>query len=94
MKIGKALKKTRESKGLTQKELSELTGINSKNISDYETDRHKPTWDNLEKIEKALNTSLFVIIFNNIKRDDDFVKNKYYFDISYEELKTLIENIF
>lgn len=94
MKIGTALKKIRESKGITQKELSLLTGINSKNISDYETDRHKPSWDRLEKIEKALDTSMFLIIFYSIKREDEVVKNKYFFDINYNELENLVKKIF
>lgn len=94
MKIGKALKKARKQKNISQKELSKLTGIHSQNISDYETDKHKPSWSSLEKIEKALNTSLFVIIFNSIERDSEFVKNKFAFDINYEELENIIKKIF
>ena len=55
--IGKNIRKTREDRGLTQKELSELTGISVIMLSQYENGKRKPKHDNLIKIASALSCS-------------------------------------
>ena len=55
MKFNERLKKYREDKGLTQVQLSELTGITTRQIQKYEVGKARPRLDAAEKIAKALN---------------------------------------
>ena len=55
MKFNERLKKFREDKGLTQVQLSELTGISARMIQKYEAGTARPRLDAAEKIAKALN---------------------------------------
>ena len=62
----KTLRQIRREKDMTQEELSSLTGITSRSITTYENDvqaLRNASYDNLEKIAKAL----------NIKVDDIFL---------------------
>lgn len=52
--LGKRIKEVRAAKGLTQEQLSELTGIGAASISKIESGIYHPTDDNLEKIAEAL----------------------------------------
>ena len=45
-------------KGVTQKELSELTGITQANISNYITGRQTPSFYKVDKIARALDCSI------------------------------------
>ena len=45
-------------KGVTQKELSEMTGITQSNISNYITGRQTPSFYNVDKIARALDCSI------------------------------------
>ena len=58
--IRKMLKKAREEKGITQKELSEKTGLTQSNISNIEKGVSKPTIDSLKKIADALGRRLYI----------------------------------
>lgn len=53
--IGKLIKFYRRKLGLTQTELSKLTGISQSTISDYEKGNIIPSISNIKKIAKALN---------------------------------------
>jgi transcriptional regulator with XRE-family HTH domain len=53
--IGKLIKFYRKKLGLTQTELSKLTGISQSTISDYEKGNIIPSISNIKKIAKALN---------------------------------------
>ena len=55
MKFNERLKKYREEKGLTQAQLSELAGITTRQIQNYEGGKARPRLDAAEKIAKALN---------------------------------------
>lgn len=55
--LGEKLKRAREKKGLGQKEVSVLTGINYKTISNYETGRSEPDVENLALLCRAYNVS-------------------------------------
>ena len=55
MKFNERLKKYREDKGLTQVQLSEFTGITTRQIQKYEGGKARPRLDAAEKIAKALN---------------------------------------
>ena len=48
------LKHAREKKGLTQMQLSEISGINYITLSDYERSAKEPILENMIKLEKIL----------------------------------------
>ncbi len=52
------LKKTRESKGLTQSELAAIAGLQAAAISHFETGQRSPSFDNLRKLSDALTVSV------------------------------------
>lgn len=62
MTIGDRIKAARKDKGLTQKQLEELCGINAANIRKYESGRQNPKIETLQKIAEALDTSIFSLI--------------------------------
>jgi len=55
-----ALIKARLAQGITQKELSEMTGIQQSNISRLESRNYNPTINLLKRIAKALGKELYV----------------------------------
>lgn len=64
MKFSERLKKIREEQGLTQVQLSELTGITTRQIQKYEGGQARPRLDAAEKIAKALNISADELLGN------------------------------
>ena len=64
MKFNERLKKLREEKGLTQVQLSELTGISARMIQQYESGNARPRLDAAEKIAKALNVTADQLLGN------------------------------
>lgn len=54
MNIGENIKKLRKEKGLTQKRLSELSGVHEVQIARYENGKSKPSVEILKKICEAL----------------------------------------
>lgn len=53
-KLGKKIKLARVEEDMTQRDLSEASGILQKSISRYETGQALPTLDTLEKMVKIL----------------------------------------
>lgn len=53
-KIGKQVRKIRESKDISQKELAEKMGTNQSVISELETGKYNPSVQYLERIAKVL----------------------------------------
>lgn len=53
--IGKILKTMRKLKGLTQNDLSNITGIPQNTISQYENGKFEPNYKTVELISKACN---------------------------------------
>lgn len=51
--IGKIIKTMRKVKGITQEDLSRLTGIPQNTISQYETDKFEPNYNTLYKISEC-----------------------------------------
>ena len=51
--IGKILKTMRKIKGLTQTELSTITGIPQNTISQYENSKFQPNYKTIEMISKS-----------------------------------------
>ena len=64
MKSNERLKKYREEKGLTQAQLSELAGITTRQIQNYEGGKARPRLDAAEKIAKALNITTDELLGN------------------------------
>ncbi len=57
-KLGERLKKAREEKGFTQRELAIRVGLSDKSISIYEKGKVYPPIRNLLMISKELNVSI------------------------------------
>lgn len=64
MKFNERLKKYREEKGLTQAQLSELAGITTRQIQNYEGGKARPRLDAAEKIAKALSITTDELLGN------------------------------
>ncbi len=64
MKFNERLKKYREEKGLTQAQLSELAGITTRQIQNYEGGKARPRLGAAEKIAKALNITTDELLGN------------------------------
>ncbi|MCD8028202.1 MAG: helix-turn-helix domain-containing protein [Erysipelotrichaceae bacterium] len=84
MTIGDNIKKHRKAKGLTQQELSEMTGIAREQLSHYETGFMTPRIQTLEKISTSLNVSL-----NELMKADE--NKDYHLILTKDEMKFLME---
>lgn len=73
----------RKEKGLTQKELGDLCGINEANIRKYEADKQNPKIETIEKIAKALGVPIV-----RIKEDLTWAEHQYT-----EEIKALSQEV-
>jgi len=60
--VGQNIKVIRKEKGITQKKLSELTGLAEITIRQYEADKFIPKIQQVEKIASALNVTPFDIM--------------------------------
>lgn len=58
MYSGKIIKKLRFERNINQTELAEILGITQNNISSYETDRTRPSFEILEKIADYFGVSI------------------------------------
>ncbi|NBK00664.1 XRE family transcriptional regulator [bacterium 1xD8-48] len=61
MTAGENIKRIRKEKGLTQKQLGELCGMNEVQIRRYELGGANPKFETVAKIAKALGTTPFVL---------------------------------
>lgn len=50
MTLGEKIRSARKDNGITQKQLADLIKVKHNSISDWESDKHKPDVDSLEKI--------------------------------------------
>lgn len=57
-KFGKKLQALRKAAGLTQEQVAQTTNLTIESISNIERGVHGPTFDNLEKIAKAVNVEV------------------------------------
>ena len=62
MSIGKNIRRIRKEKGLTQKKLGELSGINEVQIRQYELERATPKIGTVDKIATALEVNIIDIM--------------------------------
>ncbi|MCH3963006.1 MAG: helix-turn-helix domain-containing protein [Clostridium sp.] len=71
MDIGTKIKKIRESKNLTQKQLAEKIGVTPVTITRYENNNRKPSIETLNKMAKALNVTI-----NDLAGERDTITKK------------------
>lgn len=57
--IGSLIKKVREEKNMTQKDLADKIGVTYQNISQYERGKRAPKFSTLQKIADALDTPVW-----------------------------------
>lgn len=71
METGKKIKLIRTMRGLTQKQLGELSGIHEVAIRKYELGKNLPKKEQLKKIADALNVNVNSLLEFNIEADGD-----------------------
>lgn len=62
MELGERIKQIRESKNLSQKEVSEKIGVSYQQLAQWEKGTRNPTYRNIEKIANALNVSTLSLV--------------------------------
>ena len=90
--FAKKLKKARELKGVSQRELGLLTGLSDKSISAYEQGRVMPPLDILPKLAKHLNQSVSYFLNEETSIDRIMVKIDE-LDQVIESLKSLLPQV-
>lgn len=73
--LGLAIRELRTSKGITLKELSDLTNLSISYLSLLETGKSNPTISNINKICNALNITISHL-FTNVNTNDDLLVKK------------------
>ncbi len=85
----KNLKKLREEKGVSQKQLADVVSVSQQSINKYENHNIEPDIDTLIKMADYFETSVdYIIGHSNIRRKIEVVNS---YDLNIEEAK-LIEN--
>ena len=64
MDLGERFKKYRKKAGLTQKEASQIIGINSYQLGNYETNRSEPSITILKKMSNVYGVSIDTLVGN------------------------------
>ena len=73
MTLGEKIRLHRTMKGLTQKQLGEMTGIHEVSIRKYEADRMIPKKEQLEKLSECLGVSYNEFVDLHISTDSDIL---------------------
>ena len=73
--IGQQIGMLRKKHGLTIRELSELSGINSSNISKIENGKYNVSIDIIERICKSLGASVKIDIMHTLEELRDFINS-------------------
>lgn len=73
MTLGEKIKSIRNSRNMTQEQLSQISGISIAGIKKYETNDRKPKSDQLQKIAEALQISVNVFIDNEVRTISDLI---------------------
>lgn len=71
LSIGKRIQTVRERAGLTQEQLEEKTGVNTKYISAIERGQKNVTVKTLEKMAKGLNIELYELFLLPVEIDSE-----------------------
>lgn len=72
---GNTIKKLREKRGLTQKELAELINVSDKAVSKWETNRGLPDISIIEDLSKALGVSVTELLTGDLKTNENVSGN-------------------
>lgn len=88
MDLGEAIKKIREAKGLSQKEVALAAKIDTSNYSKIESGKTDPSFSSVQKIAKALGVQL-----TDLFKADEVLKDINSFDKSLMEKLALIEQL-
>lgn len=86
MHVGERIKAVREWDCMTQRELSEKSGINDANLRKYESGRQNPKKETVKRIAKALNINA-LIFDKDVVSDEEFqdaITEKYAMQDIYE----------
>lgn len=75
MNLGKAIKKFRKERNISQSDLCREAGISLTFLSQIENGRNKPSQDTMEKISEVLGVPVAIIQFYGIE-ETDIAKNK------------------
>ena len=67
MSIGNRIKHKRKELNMTQKELSDMTGIPTTTISDYEKDKYEPNATNILKISDVIKCKISWLVTGKIE---------------------------
>lgn len=70
MNIGVVIRNIRKERKISQKELSEITGLSKTIISLFEKNRKFPSVDSVKKIGEALNTSTVMLYALSVEEKD------------------------
>lgn len=87
--IGNKIRNLRKQKLLTQECLAELANINVTYLGKIEREESSPTIDTLDKIAKALNTSLIDLLYFESENISETVKNKKIVEATVEYINTV-----
>ncbi len=71
--LARTIKKYRKARKLTMEQLSEKSGINLSTLKKYETDNRNPKLEQLSKIAKALEVSVFEFLDIDVKSVNDII---------------------
>ena len=77
LQIGNIIRKYRNDKGYTQKEMAKLCGIPYSTYSNYENNNREPSLEQLEKIAHVLEIDVAQILFYN-EPEKDYHEHFYY----------------
>lgn len=86
--FGKNLKQIRRQKGLTQEQLAEFIGMDTRNLCKMENGNHFPQAKNLEKIIEVLDINIKEL-FDFHEENETKLKQKIFFNIESMNIKEL-----
>ena len=87
MEIGERIKKLREARGFSQKEVASMIKMDQSQYSKLEKDKTDPSVSTLAKVAKALGTQLYELF------GDDMLKDVNSYDKSVMEKISLIDSL-
>lgn len=93
MNIGSAIKKIRTEKFVSQKKLSDITGISSTSLSQIEKGVKRPSARNLTKICAALEIPETLVYFYGLEESDIPEKKKKIYNLIYPALEDMIKKL-
>ena len=87
--VGKKLRELRENAGLTQRELAQILGVKSSEISQYEKGKRTPRWNRFNKLLDFFNVSADYVLGREVSAVSE--DEEYKVRLSKEDLQMLGE---